>query len=86
MGLIQRFKVFAIGTTANAILFLFLSRALLPLLAKGEEIAGTGPATSAMNLLPVTIQLAIGALQLGLIVYFVAGIGEQRTADRRPMP
>lgn len=85
MSVITRGIVFAIGTTANAILFLFHSRVLLEVLAIGEEVAGTGPATGAFNLLPMAMQLAMGGLQVGLILYFIGGLGEERTATRRPM-
>lgn len=81
MGLIQRGVIFFGGTVANAIIFIFLSRVVLPLISYGPE----GPATGAMNLLPVAMQLAIGVFQLGLIVYLVGGLGQQRSNQRRPM-
>lgn len=86
MGLMQRGVVFAIGTFSNAVLFLFLSRALLPLLETGQSIAGDGPATAALNNLPIAIQLAMGLLQLGLIAYLLGGLGEERASQRRPLP
>lgn len=86
MGLMQRGVIFTIGTVSNAILFLFLSRVLLPLLATGESIAGEGPATAALTNLPIAIQVAMGVLQLGLIAYLLGGLGEERSTQRRPMP
>lgn len=85
MGIIQRGIVFAIGTTSNAILFLFHSRVILEVIAVGKEVAGKGPATDAMNLLPMGIQLAIGGLQVGLILYLIGGLGKERSAARRPL-
>lgn len=85
MGVIGRGLVFFAGTTANAILFLFHSRVLLEILAIANQIAGTGPATGALNTLSVAMQLSMGILQIGLILYLVGGIGEERTATRRPM-
>lgn len=81
MGLIQRGVIFFAGTLANAIVFIFLSRVVLPLISYGPE----GPATDAMNLLPVAMQLTIGMFQVGLIVYLVGGLGQQRSERRRPM-
>lgn len=86
MGVVSRGIVFSIGTVSNAILFLFHSRVLLPLLDTGNDIVGTGPATGALTLLPAAMQLGMGILQIGLIVYFVGGIGEERSSSRRPMP
>lgn len=85
MGLIQRGVIFITGTIANSILFLFLTRVLLPLLAEGREIAGTGPATPALQMLPTVFQLTIGAFQLGLIAYFVLGIGQERSQTTAPI-
>lgn len=82
MSILQRGVVFAIGTTANAILFLFHSRVLLEVLTYGTD----GPATVAMDMLPVAMQLGMGVLQIGLIVYFLGGLGQERSASRRPMP
>jgi len=81
MGVIQRGVIFLAGTIANGILFIFLSRVVLPIVNYGP----TGPATQAMQLLPVAIQLAIGGLEVGLIFYFISGLGEERAAQRRPM-
>jgi len=86
VSVLQRGIVFTIGTFSNAILFLFHSRVILEIIATAEELFGTGPATPALNLLPMAIQLAIGGLQLGLILYFIGGLGEERASDRRPMP
>ncbi len=84
-SIIKRGIVFSIGTVSNAVLFLFHSRVVLELLSVAESIGGTGPATDALNLLPVALQLAMGGLQIGLVLYFVGGIGEERAAGR-PMP
>jgi len=81
MGVIQRGVIFLAGTIANGILFIFLSRVVLPIVNYGP----TGPATQAMQLLPVAIQLAIGGLEVGFIFYFISGLGEERAAQRRPM-
>lgn len=86
MGLIGRGVVFTVGTFSNAILFLVLSRVVLPLIATGTAIAGQGPATGAIELIPTAIKLAIGVIEIGLIGYFLGGLGEERTASRRPMP
>lgn len=85
MSVVRRAVVFFGGTVANAILFIFLSRALLPIIEQGNAIAGTGPATSALDLLPVAMQLVIGGFQLGLIVYMLGGLGSQRKTTRRPL-
>lgn len=85
MGVIQRGIIFIVGTISNGILFLFHSRVILEILSVAEQLAGSGPATSALNLLPAAIQLAIGGLQIGLVVYLLVGLGEERTANRRPM-
>lgn len=81
MGVIQRGIIFLAGTMANGILFIFLSRVVLPIVNYGPA----GPATQAMNLLPAAIQLAIGGLEVGLIFYFISGLGEERAAQRRPL-
>jgi hypothetical protein len=86
MSVLRRGVIFTIGTVSNAILFIFHSRVLLEVLAQGNEIAGTGPATGAMELLPVAMQLAMGILQIGLIVYLLGGLGEERAAQQRPLP
>lgn len=87
MGLIQRGVIFFGGTISNAVLFVALSRIIMPYFADGGEFyTAGGPASDALSLLPTAMQLVIGAFQVGLILYFVAGIGEERTADRRPMP
>lgn len=85
MGLLQRAVIFAIGTVSNAILFLFHSRVLLEVLAVGRNVAGQGPATGAFDLLPIAMQLAMGGFQIGLILYFIGGLGEERTTTRRPI-
>lgn len=81
MGVVQRGIILLAGTVANGVLFIFLSRVILPLINTGP----TGPATSAMNLLPAAMQLAMGGLQIGLIFYFISGLGEERAAQRRPL-
>lgn len=86
MGIFRRGIVFSIGTVSNAILFLFHSRVVLEVLAIAEEIAGEGPATDALNMLPVAMQLAMGGIQLVLVLYLVGGLGQERAAARRPMP
>lgn len=85
MGIIKRGIVFTVGTISNAILFLFHSRVILEVLAIGRDVGGAGPATAAFDILPVAIQLCIGGLQVGLILYFIGGLGQERTAQRRPM-
>jgi len=82
MGVVQRGAIFMFGTIGNAILFVMLSRAVLPIINFGPA----GPADTAFNLLPTALQLVIGAIEVGLIVYFVAGIGEERTVNRRRAP
>ena len=86
MALIGRIVVFFAGTIGNGILFLFFSRAVLLIIAIGEEVAGTGPGTAALNNLPIAMQLAIGGIQLVLIIYLLGGLGEERSTQRRPMP
>ena len=86
MGLVERGVIFMIGTISNAILFLFTSRVILEIVSVGESVAGTGPATPAMNLLAPVMQLVIGMIQLGLIAYLIAGIGEQKSVAQEPMP
>lgn len=86
MGIVRRGIVFTAGTVANGVVFLFLARVYLPILAMGEEIAGTGPATGALELVPLALQLAIGGLQIGLIVYLVGGIGEEAVRKPRVRP
>ena len=85
MGVVERSFVFLAITGGNAILFLFHSRVLLEVLAVGNEIAGTGPATDALNLLPQAMQLAMGGIQLIAIVYLLGGLGSQRSSERRPL-
>jgi len=82
MGVIQRGIIFSGGTMANAVLFLFHSRVVLEV----QDVSQTfpsGPATPAINMLPDVIMLAIGALQLGLIVYFLGGLGQERSTVQR---
>lgn len=86
MSVLSRGIIFSFGTVSNAILFLVHSRVVLFLLDIGEGIVGTGPATGALNLLPAAMQLGMGILQIGLIVYFIGGIGEEKASSRRPMP
>jgi len=85
MGVIQRGIIFSGGTIACAVLFLFHSRVVL----KIQDVAQTfpsGPATPAINMLPDAIMLAIGALQLGLIVYFLGGLGQERSSVQKAPP
>ncbi len=82
MGIIQRGIIFSGGTLANAVLFLFHSRVVLEVQSVAQTFP-TGPATPAINMLPDAIMLAIGALQLGLIAYFLGGLGEERSTIRR---
>jgi hypothetical protein len=84
MGILTRGIVFTVGTISNAMLFLFHSRVVLEILSVAESFP-SGPASSAFNILPMAIQLAIGGLQVGLILYFIGGLGQERTAERRPM-
>lgn len=84
MGIMKRGVIFTIGTISNAILFLFHSRVILEVLSIADTFP-KGPATDALNLIPPAIQLAIGGLQLGLILYFIGGLSQERTATRRPM-
>lgn len=84
MGLIQRGVIFFAGTIANAVLFVVLSRIIIPYFSDGSAFGiPPGPATDALNLLPTALQLVIGALQLGFILYFIGGLGEERSAARR---
>lgn len=85
MGVIQRGVVFFAGTTGNTILFLFHTRVVLVLLDHGRDIAGTGPATGALNLLPGAMQLAIGGIQVVLIAYLLGGLGQEKSTGRRPI-
>lgn len=84
MSIIKRGVIFTVGTVSNAILFLFHSRVVLEVLDVATAFPA-GPATDALNLIPSAIQLAIGGLQLGLILYFIGGLSQERTASRRPM-
>jgi hypothetical protein len=83
MGVIDRVFVFAIGTTGNAILFMFHSRVLLELVGFVNG-RGEGPATDAINLLPTTVQIAIGIIQVVLVAYLLGAFAEERTVTRRP--
>lgn len=83
-SIIKRGVVFTVGTVSNAILFLFHSRVILEVLAVADNMA-SGPASTAFNILPVAMQLAMGGLQIGLILYFIGGLGQERTAERRPI-
>lgn len=83
MGVIGRGVIFAVGTVANGVLFILHSRIVLTLIG----YAPPGPATGALNLLPGAMQLTIGGLQAGLVLYFIGGLGEERSVDaRRPQP
>ncbi|MFB6201309.1 MAG: hypothetical protein ABEI98_04790 [Halorhabdus sp.] len=82
MGVVQRGAIFVFGTIGNAILFVILSRAVLPIINYGPS----GPADTAFSLLPTALQLVIGALEVGLIVYFAGGLGQERTVNRRRAP
>jgi len=84
MSIIKRGFVFTAITISNAILFLFHSRVILEIIGVSENFA-SGPATSAINLLPAAIQLAIGAIQIGVTLYFLAGLQQQRTVRRGPV-
>jgi len=83
MSVIQRGIIFSIGTFANAILFLFHSRVVLEIIAISHQFP-SGPATGAIESIPMAIQLAIGGLQLGLVVYLLGGLGSQRKVDQVP--
>lgn len=83
MSVLRRGLVFIAGTIGNAILFLVYSRGVLEVLSIAEQFPD-GPATDALNLLPPAMQLAIGAIQIILIVYLVGGLQDQRTVQRRP--
>lgn len=85
MGIVRRGIVFMFGTFTNAILFLFHSRVVLEVVETANSF-GQGPASGAINLLPDVMQLAIGAIQVILIIYLLGGLGEERAANRRPMP
>lgn len=82
MGALKRGIIFFAGTLSNGLLFLFHSRVVLEVL----DYAGQGPATGAMNMLPDAMVLAMGGLQIGLIVYLLGGFGKERAATRRMMP
>lgn len=83
MSILRRALVFVGGTIGNAILFLVYSRGVLEVLSIAEQLP-SGPATDALNLLPPAMQLAIGAIQIILIVYLIGGLQDQRTVQRRP--
>lgn len=83
MGIISRLPIFMGLVVTDAILFLFHSRVLLRVIETGESIAGTGPATSAINLLPAVMQLVMGLILVGAFGYLLGGITSQRTARRR---
>jgi len=86
MGLMGRGVVFTTLTIANAVLFVVSSRGVLTIIDMANTRVGSGPATPAFDLLPVALQLAMGIVQLGLIVYLITGIGEERTARTRRSP
>lgn len=86
MGIIGRGIIFSIGTFSNAMIFLFHSRVILEILAVAKDLGMyAGPASGAFDLLPLAIQLAIGGFQVGLILFFLGGLGEERAARRRPI-
>lgn len=85
MGIIQRGIIFSGGILAVAVLFLFYSRVVLEIMSVADSFPA-GPATPAINMLPDVIMLAIGALLLGFIVYFLGGLGEERSTTRRGPP
>lgn len=82
-SIISRGIVFFGGTLANAVLFLFHSRVVLEIMDVADGFA-QGPATPAINMLPDVIMLAIAGIQLGLVAYFLGGLGEERTVTRGP--
>ena len=83
MSVIQRGLVFSVGTGSNAILFLFHSRVVLEVVSIANSFPD-GPATSAINLVPQAILIAIGIIQVVLVAYLLGAFGQQRTAQRRP--
>lgn len=85
MGVISRGIIFFAGTISNAIIFIFMTRIILPIINMGQNIAGTGPASGALQLLPTVMMLTIGIFELGLIMYFIGGLGQEKTAVRRPL-
>ncbi len=87
MRVLNRGVVFTIGTISNAIVFLFHSRVLMEVLDVAKDFGWSGgPATGALQLLPVAMQLAMGVFQLGLILYFLGGLGQERASATRSMP
>lgn len=84
MSIIRRGIVFAVGTVSMAVLFLVHSRVVLEIMAVAETFP-SGPATGALQLLPMAIQIAIGGIELGLILYFLGGLQEERTVSRGPV-
>lgn len=83
MSVIQRGIIFSIGTVANVILFLFHSRVVLEIVGIANQFP-SGPATPAIESIPMGMQLAMGGLQIGLVVYLVGGLGSQRSVDEVP--
>lgn len=84
MGVIGRFLVFFAITVANAILFVFHSRVVLSIVETANSF-GTGPASGAINMLPVAMQLGMAILEVGAVLYLVGGLGQERTATRGPV-
>lgn len=85
MGIVSRLPIFFGLVVTDAVLFLFHSRVLLRVIETGEAIAGTGPATGAINLLPAAMQLVMGIILVGAFGYLLGGISSERTAARRRM-
>jgi hypothetical protein len=82
MGVLDRMTIFVGGTIANGILLLIQVRVILPFYAEGQALTPTGPATGALGLVPQAITIAIGLIQIGLIVYLIGGLGSEKTVTQ----
>lgn len=83
MTLISRGRVFFGGTLVNGVLFVFYSRVVLTVTGLVNSF-GTGPATSAIEMVPQAVVVSMLVLQVGVTAYFLGAFGEQRQAGRRP--
>lgn len=83
MSLTSRGKVFFALTLVNAVLFLFYSRVVLTVTGFVNSF-GTGPATSAIDMIPQAVVVSMLVIQAGAVAYFLGAFGQQRRAQRRP--
>jgi len=79
MGLIQRGVIAMRLIVAAGVVFLVFSRGVLPIMSNDPG----GPATAALDLIPVAMQIGLAVLLLGAVVYLLFGIGQERTRTRR---